>query len=349
MKFLYIFLSLFVTLNIVAKEINVTYVKNPFNLQLIIMKKKSLLEKEFSKDGIKIKFHVIDSGAKQAQAVAAGRVDICGVINTTSIIIAATQNINIHMVRAISKPVDVFSVMTANKEINSIKDLKGKTVAGPPGTLLHQILLKALSKNGMNSKDITLIPMSIPQASAAMLAGKVDVALLAAGQMLKAEKEGARILTTAKGLVLPKLVVGVREAFLKEHPDWVSRYIKVQNEAMEFIKNNKSEALQLGAEEHGISYKEAEQLYKRSHLTNTLTCTDISSFQEDVNFLLKHNLIIKKIEIIPTNAEVKLYIVNLIKAKLAMHEFGFRSILQNNKVLNEFSFNNTSRSPFSIN
>ncbi|MCP4049369.1 MAG: aliphatic sulfonate ABC transporter, partial [bacterium] len=40
------------------------------------MKHKGLLEKEFAKDQIKIKFHDITSGAKQAKAVATGKIDI---------------------------------------------------------------------------------------------------------------------------------------------------------------------------------------------------------------------------------------------------------------------------------
>ena len=37
-----------------TSEINVAYVKSPFNLQNIVMKQNQLLEKEFQKDGIKI-------------------------------------------------------------------------------------------------------------------------------------------------------------------------------------------------------------------------------------------------------------------------------------------------------
>ncbi|MCP4052784.1 MAG: aliphatic sulfonate ABC transporter, partial [Mesoflavibacter sp.] len=86
MRFLFCILSLFAALNLCGKEINVTYPINPFNLQLIVMRKKGLLQKEFAKDGIKIKFHDITIGLKQAQAAAAGKIDICGSINTTSLI-----------------------------------------------------------------------------------------------------------------------------------------------------------------------------------------------------------------------------------------------------------------------
>ncbi|MCP4177782.1 MAG: hypothetical protein GY756_08455, partial [bacterium] len=66
MRFSFFILSLFATFTILATEINVTYPRDPFSLQLIVMRKKGLLQKEFAKDGIKVKFHDITNGLKQA-------------------------------------------------------------------------------------------------------------------------------------------------------------------------------------------------------------------------------------------------------------------------------------------
>ncbi|MCP4100545.1 MAG: hypothetical protein GY750_03840, partial [Lentisphaerae bacterium] len=117
MRVLFCILSLFITLNLFGKEINIAYPKRPFNLQLIVMKKKGLLEKEFAKDGIKIKFHDITDGLKQAKAAAAGKVDICGSLNTTSIIIATGQNIKLQIIRAVCNATDIVALMTTNPNI----------------------------------------------------------------------------------------------------------------------------------------------------------------------------------------------------------------------------------------
>ncbi|MCP3966935.1 MAG: hypothetical protein GY750_17080 [Lentisphaerae bacterium] len=42
---------------------------------------------------------------------------------------------------------------------------------------------------------------------------------------------------------------------------------------------------------------EVEQLYQRSHLTNTLTKEDLKTFEDDINFLLASKLISKKVDI----------------------------------------------------
>ncbi len=53
-------------------EINLAYVKAPFNLQCMVIKEKKLMEKAFAKDGVKIRWRTITSGAQQAQAMAGG-------------------------------------------------------------------------------------------------------------------------------------------------------------------------------------------------------------------------------------------------------------------------------------
>lgn len=68
-----------------GKILNISYVKSPFNLQSIVMKRLGLLEKELEPLGVKVAWHDITSGAQQAQAMAAGSLDVGGVMNTTSI------------------------------------------------------------------------------------------------------------------------------------------------------------------------------------------------------------------------------------------------------------------------
>jgi len=58
------------------KEVNIVYVKAPFNLQNMVIKDQKLLEKAFAKDGVKVNWKTITSGAQQSQAMAAGSVDV---------------------------------------------------------------------------------------------------------------------------------------------------------------------------------------------------------------------------------------------------------------------------------
>ncbi|MCP4099984.1 MAG: ABC transporter substrate-binding protein [Lentisphaerae bacterium] len=327
MRFLFFILSLFATFTILATEINVTYPREAFHLQLIVMRKKGLLQKEFAKDGIKIKFHDITSGLKQAKAVAAGKVDICGSINTSSLIIAAGQDIKLNIIRAVCNSTDTWGLMTTNSNIKSVKDLKGKTIASVKGGYFHQLLLAALAKNNMTIKDVNYIPMSNAETYDAMLAGKVDAGVLGTNKMLDAKKRGGRVLIKASDLMRANLVVAVIEAFAKNHPDWVGRYVKVQNEAMEFIKNHKREALQLAAKDLDISYQDAEWLYNNTKLINTLNKDEINSLKDDIDFLFYQKLIPKKVDILSQGAAVDILFEDFVRDQISICAVSSPSIL----------------------
>ena len=78
-----------------------------------------------------------------------------------------------------------------------IEDLKGKTVVGPKGTVLHQTLVAALTSKGIDPKDVNFINMDIPKGMTAMMAGKADAALLAASGIYKANEGGAKTIGTS--------------------------------------------------------------------------------------------------------------------------------------------------------
>ncbi|MCP4103756.1 MAG: ABC transporter substrate-binding protein, partial [Lentisphaerae bacterium] len=247
-----------------------------------------------------------------------GKVDICGSLNTTSIIIATGQNIKLQIIRAVCNATDIVALMTTNPNIKSVKDLKGKTIACVSKCTMHQMLLEALARNNMTIKDVNYIPMTNAETYNAMFTGKIDAAILNTVEMVNAKKRGARVLMTAEDLMRIKLVVAASESFAHNHPDWVKRYIKVQDEAMAFIKNHKSEALELAAKELGISYQDAEWLYNNTKLINVLSKDDVISFKKDIDFLYQQKLIPRKVNILAKGAGIQIAFDNFVRNHISL-------------------------------
>ena len=67
------------------------YVKAPLNIPSIVDKNKGTIVKGFEKDGVKVTFPEITSGAKQTEALAAGSLDIASCLGGTSAILAASN------------------------------------------------------------------------------------------------------------------------------------------------------------------------------------------------------------------------------------------------------------------
>lgn len=98
----------------------------------------------------------------------------------------------------------VFALM-AKKEINSIKDLKGKKIAvSQVGDAPYGYLVDLLSKSGLSARDVQWIPVGTDVSGrvAALQSGRVDATLLTAPAYFKVEEAGFKTL-----------------ANLAEHPD----------------------------------------------------------------------------------------------------------------------------------
>jgi len=273
------------------EEINVSYVKSPFNLPLIIMKERGMLSAAFEERGIKVNYYEICSGARQAQAMAAGSLDIGGVMNSTSILLARSSRNDVRIVAGFSRPVNVFAIAAGDPDIRDIEDLKGKKVAGPKGTVLHQLLAAALLSEGLCMDEVEFLEMGLPQASTAMMSGQIDAALLAGSLLIKARENGAHIITTAEGFVTPKLVIACRGDFVDTHPEAVDLYLQVYREALAWIESHLEEALEIGAEEQGISMDDAAKLYNWTEFTAVLTEEDIRTMEDDIAFMVENGML----------------------------------------------------------
>ena len=181
--------------------------------------------------------------------------------------------------------------------IRTFKDLKGKKVVGPKGTVLHQLLVAALKKEGMTIKDVDFISMDPAKAMTAVLSGSADAGLVAAGLIIKANAEGAKTITTCEGLVEPNLVMAVRQAFVDQYPEAYERVVATNRAALKWIREHKAEALAMGAKEQGISIENAEKLYDWSGFYDVLTEADVKGLAADQQFLIDNGMMEKAVDV----------------------------------------------------
>ncbi len=278
------------------QQLNITYVKAPFNIQNIVMKNQGLLEKEFAKEGIKINWIPIKAGLNQVRGMAAGEIDMVAAMNTSTLLIANSVGNRIVIVDGVAHPDDTFAIV-AKPEVKNIVDLKGRQVVGPKGTVLHHLLSAALKSSGIEMKDVKWVSMNLPASLTTLLGGRADAALLAAGGILAAEKAGFHALVKAKGLIETNLVLAARADFAKEYPDVVRRVAKVNREALQWALTNKPQAIALGAKELQLSEEDAAKLFEWSHFYSDLTQKDIDALQNSQRFLLEQKMMNRSVDI----------------------------------------------------
>ncbi len=279
------------------KSLRVTYVKSPLNIPSIVDKNLSTIKNSFAKKNITVTFPDINSGAKQTEALAAGSLDICSALGGTSAILAASNGVDVKIIGIYSRAPKAFNIMAKDPAIKTAADLKGKKIAGPKGTILHQILVAALDKDGLQAKDVELISMGIPASVTAMLNGNVDAALVAGADVLRAQKAGAHIVANGEGLVDATIVIATSGKFLKEHPDVVKQFLAAHKENIAYMQANKENAFKYTAKETGLKVADVEIMAPWYDFNPTISAKDVEDLMKTQDFLLKAHLQKNKINI----------------------------------------------------
>ena len=277
--------------------LHITYVKAPLNIPSIIEKKQQLFEKEFGKDKIKVEYPEITSGAKQTEALAAGSLEFLNALGGTSAILAAANGVDVKVVGVYSRAPKAFTILAMSPDIKSAADLKGKKVAGPKGTILHQVLLSALEQKGLSVNDVSFANMDLPQAVSALVAGHVDAALIAGPAVLKATEAGAHVVATGEGLVDGIIVIATSDKFIKAQPDLVNRFLAVHKESLKVLKDQPEEAYRLTAEETGLTLEQVKAMAVWYDFDPTIRPADIKELEKTQDFLVASKLLDKRIDI----------------------------------------------------
>ena len=278
-------------------ELNITYVKSPLNVPSILEKNLNIFDKEFEKDGITVKFHNLTTGPEQTQALAAGELDILHALGGTSAILAASNGVDLKVTNIYSRSPKGFMLLSNDKTLVSPENLRGKKVAGPKGTILHQLLLAYLAKGNMTADDIEFINMGLPETAAALQNGTVDAGLLAGPVALGAIKNGTEVVTNGEGLVEGIIVTAVSSDFLEKYPEIVERFLAVNEKTVKSIDENFDEVLEVVGKETGLSKEEVIEMYALYDFNPDIKESDIKELKNTQDFLIQNGLQEKEIDI----------------------------------------------------
>ena len=142
--------------------------------------------------------------------------------------------------------------------INSIEDLRGKTVAVEEGTVDHFLLLLGLKSAGLSPQDLKVIPLETGKAAAAFVAGQVDATAVFAPFTTQALKRpGSRELFSSKdfpGAISDHLVF--TRKFVEENPDKVQALVNSWFATLDYMNKNPEKSYQIMAKRAGVPIEE---------------------------------------------------------------------------------------------
>lgn len=273
-------------------KIGVTYVKSPLNVPSIVEKEKGIFQEAFSAYGLNVEYSDLTSGPEQTQALASGDIQFLNAVGATSVILSASNGADIKIIGMYSRSPEAFRLFTGKDgAIKSAEDLRGKKIAGPKGTILHELLAAYLAEAGMTEADVEFVSMGIPDAQAALAGGTVDCALLAGAVAYNMEKDGYSIVTTGKGLVDATIVMATSNKFYEENPLLVKTFMEAQNKVQEYMNENPDEILDITAKATDLSIDAVKEMYPMYDFNMEITDSDIESMKKTEQFMKENGMI----------------------------------------------------------
>jgi NitT/TauT family transport system substrate-binding protein len=175
--------------------------------------------------GVEVEPQMIIDTVERNSALASGRIDaLC--TTADSLLLAAAKGLDLRIIAAVDESLGADGIIV-RPSINSVQDLRNRTVAFQEAMPSHFFLLWVLGRSAMGKRDVLGVNMNADEAGAAFMAGKVDAAVTWEPWLSQAAKSGkGKILVSSKDFpgVLVDVLAVREEVFKRRERDLVALY-----------------------------------------------------------------------------------------------------------------------------
>jgi sulfonate transport system substrate-binding protein len=291
------------------KEIRIDWAT--YNPVSMVLKDKGLLEKEFARDGISIRWVQTLGSNKALEFLNASSIDFGSTAGAAALVAKINGN-PIKSIYVYSRP-EWTALVTKDPAITKIQDLKGKRVAVTRGTDPHIFLVRALQSVGLTERDIVPVLLQHPDGKTALIRGDVQAWAGLDPMMAQAEVEDGARLFYRNAAANTWGILNVREEFLRDHPELVRRVLAVYEEARKLSLANYDEVKRpfIAATKLPEAVVD-KQLKERTELTHSR----IGAPQRES--ILAAGIALQQAGVIPANVDVKASVDALIDDRVPL-------------------------------
>lgn len=222
----------------------------------------------FQAEGLGVLWQGFYASSDRMGALASGDLDLAGTGSISAIALMAAGSNAFYVVAAPDSYATVEGII-AQRDIQTIKGLKGKKLAVTFASSAHVLVLDVLEQAGLDSrKDVDLINMKVSDMPAAFRNNEIQAAATWTPTFEKMRAmPGAKELLNDKEFSLfkkyefgpgPDLLV-VRREFADKNPKTTRAFLRGYFKAAEFMRTNPDEAAQILAKFTGLPVEEQKK------------------------------------------------------------------------------------------
>ncbi|MCP8615875.1 sulfonate ABC transporter substrate-binding protein [Salirhabdus salicampi] len=278
---------------------NVVVIGYQKNCPLVILKSLGTLEERLEEIGYTVEWKLFQAGPALLEALNAGSIDF-GRTGNTPPIFAQASNAPIAYVSA-GKPKFKGSAILVPEDspVESLEDLKGKTVAFAKGSSSHYFTVKALESAGLSYDDIT--PAFLPPGDGriAFETGSVDAWTVWDPYTASAQIDAdGRALVDGERYTTDRDFFIATSTFASEHKEALDVLLNEIQRSSDWANENHDELIPMLAEELGISEEAVEMaVTRRVYGLDPLTKDIIDEQQSIADLFYELGIIPKKLNV----------------------------------------------------
>jgi NitT/TauT family transport system substrate-binding protein len=245
------------------------------------------LEKGYFKDdGVDVTIAgIFRAGPEIMSAFSAGSLDVAYVGIAPTITAVANKTARVCVLAQVNTDGSAI-VVAKTSPIQSILDLRGKTVAVPGVSTVQDFLLrKVLANSELAINQVNIITLKPPEMIGALRTGQIDAFIAWEPFPSKAVTSGVGGVLVASKQIWPDhpcCVLVTDDNFIKNHQGQIKAILRAHIKAIEFIKNNPEEAVNIAGKYTGMDKQTIRLALKNVTYTSQL---NVKGIQEYVRFL----------------------------------------------------------------
>lgn len=237
---------------VTSETIVVGYLPSNHHSSLFVAEAMGMYEKE----GLKVQMVPFRTGSEIIDAANKNQIDIglCGITPITS---AIDKNSTVKIVAPVNEDGSGI-VVSNNSNITKPTDLEGKNILETGPNSMQDVLFRyMLMKNNISASSMNISKLEVPLMQAAIDDGKADGYIAWEPYVTQADLTGNdNVLMYSSDIWNdhPCCVIFATQKMMKQRPDKLRKFLKVHEEATDYINNNKNETAKIVSKKLGTNY-----------------------------------------------------------------------------------------------
>jgi sulfonate transport system substrate-binding protein len=256
------------TVSATAETLRIGYQKAASTL--VLLKTHGTLEKKLAPLNVEVKWLEFAAGPQLLEGLNLGSIDFGYVGEVPPVFALAAGAPLVYTAYELPTPEAEGILVPKDSPIRTVADLKGKKIAFNKGSDVHWLVVKALADAGLKYSDVQPAYLAPADARAAFQNGAIDAWAIWDPFFVAAQRQlGARVLTTAKGIVNRHQYFVSTRSFSEKNAQIVKIVMQELGDVGQWVRDNYAQAAKELAPIQGLepdiieaSLRHYEHIYK---------------------------------------------------------------------------------------